>query len=69
MLVQIQRAIGVDLSPLTPLASTSCAFWLKYGLILADQSVIIVNFVGLALNVYYVAVYYFFTLDKDRVRT
>jgi hypothetical protein len=45
----------------------SCALWLKYGLLLDDRTQIIVNLTGLCLYMYYLLIYWIYTLEKERV--
>lgn len=42
----------------------SCSFWLRYGVLTNEQSIVLVNIIGSTLFLIYTLVYYVFTVNK-----
>lgn len=42
----------------------SCSFWLRYGILTNEQSIVMVNIIGATLFLIYTLVYYVFTVNK-----
>jgi len=54
---------GISAVPFA-LCCVSCFFWLRYGLLKNDRTVIFINLVGLALEIAYTLFYYAYTIRK-----
>ncbi|SPP75153.1 sugar transporter SWEET1 [Drosophila guanche] len=42
----------------------SCSFWLRYGVLTEEQSIVLVNVIGSTLFLIYTLIYYVFTINK-----
>lgn len=64
----VQNGTTGDASPV-PFVSgfLSCCMWLRYGFLLEDTSIIIVNTIGATLQLAYIVTFYFFTITKSVV--
>jgi len=54
---------GISAVPFA-LCCVSCFFWLRYGLLKNDRTVIFINLVGLSLEIVYTLYYYVYTIRK-----
>ncbi|XP_069683925.1 sugar transporter SWEET1 [Periplaneta americana] len=64
----VQNGTTGDSSPLPFVAGfLSSCMWLRYGFLLQDSSLIIVNTIGAALQLAYVITFYFYTITKSAV--